>query len=74
MTVISNEEEGIAKCLLNGGEMIFYPQTALEAAGGDFVSNQTPFTSNVVTDRELITGQNPASTPPVAEELLKRLK
>lgn len=74
MTVISNEEEGIAKGLLNGGEMKFYPQTALEAAGGDFITNQTPFTSHIVTDRELITGQNPASAPAVAEELLKRLK
>jgi len=74
MTVISNEEEGLAKGLLNGGEMKFYPQTALEAAGGNFSSNQTPFTSHIVTDRELITGQNPASAPAVAQELLKRLK
>jgi putative intracellular protease/amidase len=74
MTVISNQEEEMAKGLLNGGEMKFYPQTALEQAGASYVSNQTPFTANVVTDRELITGQNPASAPAVAEELLKRLK
>lgn len=74
LTVFSNQEEEMAKGLLNGGEMKFYPQTALEQAGGDYLSNQTPFTSNVVTDRELITGQNPASAPAVAEELLKQLK
>jgi putative intracellular protease/amidase len=74
LTVISNQEEEIAKELLNGGTMKFYPQTALEQAGATFVSNQTPFTANVVTDRELITGQNPASAPEVAKELLKRLK
>ena len=73
-TVISNNEEEMAKGLLNGGEMKFYPQSALEAAGASFVSNKTPFTSNVVVDRELITGQNPASAPAVAAELLKRLK
>ncbi|NWJ27646.1 type 1 glutamine amidotransferase domain-containing protein [Rhizobium sp. RM] len=74
MTVISNQEEEIAKGLLSGGEMKFYPQTALEAAGGNFVSNEAPWTSHVVTDRELVTGQNPASAPAVAAELLKRLK
>ena len=74
MTVISNQEEEIAKGLLNGGEMKFYPQTALQAAGGDFVGNDAPWSSNVVTDRELISGQNPGSAPAVAAELLKRLK
>jgi putative intracellular protease/amidase len=74
LTVISNQEEEIAKGLLNGGSMKFYPQTALEQAGATFVSNQAPFTAHVVTDRELITGQNPASAPEVAQELLKRLK
>ncbi|MNG94285.1 Molecular chaperone Hsp31 and glyoxalase 3 [compost metagenome] len=74
MTVISNAEEQLAKSLLNGGEMKFYPQTALEQAGGVYSSNTQPFTSHVVTDRELITGQNPASAVGVADELLKRLK
>lgn len=74
LTVISNQEEEIAKGLLAGGEMKFYPQTALEQAGAEFISNQQPWTPNVVTDRELITGQNPASAPDVAKELLKRLK
>ncbi|CAM5296745.1 Putative intracellular protease/amidase OS=Streptomyces griseomycini OX=66895 GN=FHS37_005477 PE=4 SV=1 [Streptomyces griseomycini] len=32
-----------------------------------------PWAPNVVTDRNLVTGQNPASSAPLAEELLKRL-
>lgn len=74
MTVISNQEEDIAKGQLNGGEMKFYPQTALHDAGAKYQSNTVPYTSYVVTDRELITGQNPASAPDVAKELLRRLK
>ncbi len=74
MAVISNAEEEKAKALLNGGAMKFYPQTALQQAGGKFSSNDEPFTPHVVTDRELITGQNPASANGVADELLKRLK
>jgi len=73
LTVISDQEEEIAKGLLGGGAMKFYPQTALEAAGATFVSNRTPWSANIVTDRELITGQNPASAQAVAAELLKRL-
>lgn len=74
MTVISNQEEELAKDLLQGGAMKFYPQTALQQAGGTYSSNTVPFTSNVVTDRELITGQNPASAVGVVNEMLKRLK
>lgn len=74
MTVISTAEEEKAKVLLGGGTMKFYPQTALEQAGGKFSSNIEPFSPYVVTDRELITGQNPASAMGVADELLKHLK
>lgn len=74
MTVISNQEEELAKGLLKGGVMKFYPQTALQQAGAEYSSNQQAFTQHVVTDRELITGQNPASANGVADELLKRLK
>ncbi|WPH19657.1 type 1 glutamine amidotransferase domain-containing protein [Variovorax paradoxus] len=73
MTVISNQEEELAKAALQGGTMKFYPQTALQQAGGAYSSNKVPFTSNVVIDRELITGQNPASAVGVANEMLKRL-
>ncbi|MDD0967728.1 MULTISPECIES: type 1 glutamine amidotransferase domain-containing protein [Pseudomonas] len=73
-TVISNQEEEIAKGLLNGGAMKFYPQTALEKAGGVFSSNTAPWASHVVVDRELVTGQNPASALAVGKTLIDRLK
>lgn len=44
MTVISNQEEELAKGLLGGGTMKFYPQTALEQAGGRYSSNTAPWT------------------------------
>lgn len=74
LTVISNQEEELAKGALQGGRMKFYPQTALEAAGARHVSNTTPWTANVVIDRELITGQNPASAVAVANAVLERLR
>lgn len=74
VTVISNQEEEQAKPQLGGGEMKFYPQTALQQAGVRYRSNAAPWTANVVVDRELVTGQNPASAVGVAQELLKRLK
>jgi putative intracellular protease/amidase len=74
LTVFSNREEEMAKELLNGGEMKFYPQDALTQAGGQFSQAEVPFAGHVVVDRELITGQNPASAPAVAQELLSRLK
>ncbi|WP_455888059.1 type 1 glutamine amidotransferase domain-containing protein [Pseudomonas rustica] len=73
-TVISNQEEELAKGLLNGGAMKFYPQTALEQAGGLFSSNTSPWTSHVVIDRELITGQNPSSAEDVGKAIVERLK
>ncbi|EJM75358.1 type 1 glutamine amidotransferase domain-containing protein [Pseudomonas sp. GM55] len=76
MTVMSNTEEKWAQRngRLQGGEMKYMPQTALEQAGGRYRSNLLPWSSNMVVDRELITGQNPESTMEVANELLKRLK
>lgn len=74
MTVISNQEEEQAKPLLGGGEMKFYPQTALVRAGAKFSSNTTPWTGHVVVDRELITGQDPASALAVGQRLVERLK
>ncbi|EKT4477628.1 type 1 glutamine amidotransferase domain-containing protein [Pseudomonas putida] len=74
MTVISNQEEEQAKGLLGGGQMKFYPQTALERAGGQYQSNPSPWAPNVVIDRELITGQNPASAAQVGQAILHRLQ
>lgn len=73
MTVISNQEEDAAKPMLNGGAMKFTPQTALQSAGGIYSSGAN-WQPNMVVDRELITGQNPASANAVADELLARLK
>ncbi|BCX67694.1 type 1 glutamine amidotransferase domain-containing protein [Pseudomonas izuensis] len=73
-TVISNQEEELAKQLLKGGAMKFYPQTALELAGGVFSSNTSPWGPHVVIDRELVTGQNPGSALDVARVILERLK
>ncbi|MGY5308655.1 type 1 glutamine amidotransferase domain-containing protein [Nocardia gipuzkoensis] len=47
-------------------------QDRLVAIGADFREAE-PWTSNVVVDRTLITGQNPASSAAVADELLKKL-
>jgi putative intracellular protease/amidase len=47
-------------------------QDRLTEAGVD-VRAAEPWAPHVVVDRNLITGQNPASSAPVAEELLKRL-
>ncbi|MGW6697416.1 type 1 glutamine amidotransferase domain-containing protein [Nocardia sp. NPDC055049] len=47
-------------------------QDRLVAFGADF-SEAEPWTPNVVVDRNLVTGQNPASSAGVAEELLKKL-
>jgi putative intracellular protease/amidase len=73
MTVISNDEEEAAKPMLNGGTMKFTPQTALQRAGGVY-SSTANWQPKVVEDRELITGQNPASANGVADALLARLK
>ncbi|MGW4634665.1 type 1 glutamine amidotransferase domain-containing protein [Nocardia sp. NPDC004415] len=47
-------------------------QDRLIAAGADF-TEAAPWTPHVVTDRTLVTGQNPASSAGVAEELLTLL-
>jgi len=47
-------------------------QDRLVELGADFQEGQ-PWAPHVVTDRNLITGQNPASSAPLAAELLKAL-
>ena len=48
------------------------PQTALQKAGALYSSGPA-WASHVVIDRELITGQNPASATAVADALLAKL-
>ena len=73
MTVYSDEEEDQSKGYLNGS-MKFYPQPALTQAGGAYSRNQTAWTPYVVIDRELITGQNPASAIQVGQAIVERLR
>ncbi|MEV5339657.1 type 1 glutamine amidotransferase domain-containing protein [Streptomyces sp. NPDC052676] len=47
-------------------------QTRLTEAGVDVRAGE-PWAPNVVVDRNLVTGQNPASSAPLAAELLKKL-
>ncbi len=47
-------------------------QDRLVALGGDFVEGE-PWAPNVVVDRTLYTGQNPASSGPLAERMLGAL-
>ncbi|PMN72440.1 type 1 glutamine amidotransferase domain-containing protein [Enterovibrio norvegicus] len=74
VTAFSNGEEEASKGWLGGGEMKFYPQDALNVAGATFNVGADLWYPNVVTDRELITGQNPASAVAVATEVLNKLQ
>ncbi|MDT0494265.1 type 1 glutamine amidotransferase domain-containing protein [Streptomyces sp. NPDC012600] len=47
-------------------------QDRLVEIGADFQEGE-PWAPFVITDRNLVTGQNPASAQPLAEELLKRI-
>ncbi len=72
VTVFSTPEEKDAE----GGfeaPMLYYPADALAAAGMD-VQNGDKWTSNVVRDRELITGQNPMSDEEFVGVFLKALE
>jgi putative intracellular protease/amidase len=72
MTIFSDEEEGIAAKNVFRAEPLFFPQQALQIAGGD-VSTLTAWHPNVVQDRELITGQNPGSDAALMKVVLAAL-
>jgi putative intracellular protease/amidase len=69
---LSTAEEQIAESKQLGGEMLFYPEAAMKTAGGE-IQVAEPWGSNVVQDRELITGQNPFSDNTLAEKLLSAI-
>ncbi|MGZ3807527.1 MAG: type 1 glutamine amidotransferase domain-containing protein [Bacteriovorax sp.] len=71
MTVFSNDEEKISEKDMKG-EVQFYVADALTLAGG-FVENAPVFKPFVVQDRELITGQNPASDLELARAVVKAI-
>jgi putative intracellular protease/amidase len=73
MTVFSGSEEKIAEEHLLKGELIFDMPKALRLAGGDVSVTAENFASNVVVDRELITGQNPGSDHALAKAMIDAL-
>jgi len=73
MTVFSTAEEQQREPLEIGGKVLFYPDFALQTAGGD-VSVLAPWTSYVQQDRELISGQNPFSDQALLKLLLPALE
>ena len=72
MTIFSTAEEQQREPLEIGGKVLFYPDFALSTAGGD-VSVLAPWTSYVLQDRELISGQNPFSDEALLKLLLPAL-
>src|ERR1700681_1669723 len=72
MTIFSTAEEQQREPLEIGGKVLFYPDFALSTAGGD-VSVLAPWSSYVIQDRELISGQNPFSDQALLTLLLPAL-
>lgn len=70
MTGYTNEEEAMGG---PGDAAPFTLETKLRSAGADYVS-AGPWEQFVVTDRNLITGQNPASAAEVARQLVAALR
>jgi putative intracellular protease/amidase len=73
MTIFSTAEEQQREPLEIGGKVLFYPDVALRTAGGD-VSVLAPWSSYVLHDRELISGQNPFSDQALVKLLLPALE
>ena len=72
MTIFSTAEEQQREPLEIGGKVLFYPDFALQTAGGD-VSVVAPWGSYALQDRELISGQNPFSDQALLKLLLPAL-
>jgi putative intracellular protease/amidase len=72
MTIFSTEEEKIIERDVMGEQLQFYVADALAGAGGK-VENAPSFHPFIVQDRELITGQNPASDQRLADAVLRAL-
>jgi putative intracellular protease/amidase len=71
VTGFSNAEEdavGLTKVVP------FLLEDALVNAGGRYTKSSKPFDAHVVIGKNLVTGQNPASTKGVAEAVVKMLK
>ncbi len=72
MTIFSDPEEAVFEQSLEGEKLLYYPADAMNKAGGE-MAFAGEWQSNVVVDRELITGQNPFSDKALAEALIKML-
>ncbi|MFF0021689.1 type 1 glutamine amidotransferase domain-containing protein [Streptomyces sp. NPDC004082] len=69
LTGFTNAEETQAGL---AGKAKWLLQDRLVEAGADFQESE-PWAPHVVVDRNLVTGQNPSSSAPLAAELLKKL-
>lgn len=72
LTAFTDEEEDQTKVGLLG--MPWYLETALKNAGAVFDDSPAAWTSHVVVDRNLVTGQNPQSADAVADAVLKQME
>jgi ketosteroid isomerase-like protein len=71
MTALTDEEEDQTRLGKLG--LPWYLEAALKNCGAVFEDAPTAWASHVVVDRNLITGQNPASTDAIADAVLKRV-
>lgn len=74
MTVFSASEERWVEDEILHAKMYFTMPEALTAAGAVVEVSPVDFAPFVVVDRELITGQNPASDHPIAARLIELLE
>jgi putative intracellular protease/amidase len=72
MTCFTDEEEDQTEAGRLGME--WYLDTALKNAGAVFDDGPSAWTSHVVVDRNLVTGQNPGSTEATADAVIKMLR
>lgn len=68
----TSEERQIEGSAQLGGQVLFYPDAALAAAGAT-IQNGADWQPNVVVDRELITGQQPLSANAFGKALMEKL-
>jgi putative intracellular protease/amidase len=73
MTIFSDAEEKIAAQYVFKGDPLFFPQDVLQVAGGK-ISNVETWHPHAIQDRELITGQNPASDVALMDIVLRTLE
>ena len=73
MTVFSSGEEKAAEDSLLHGKLTFHMPEALQLAGAQVTTNPVNLAPNLVADRELITGQNPASDHLITAKLIEAL-